>query len=115
MLLAAGVVSGLMGTTAALGGPAVAVLYQHERGPLVRSTLATYFLIGAAMSMIALALVGRLGPREAALAVGLLPGIAAGFWLSRWTSRWLDGGYTRVAVLLIAALAGLGSVLHGLL
>lgn len=115
LLVAAGVVSGLMGTTAALGGPAVAVLYQHERGPLVRSTLATYFLIGAFMSMSALALVGRLGAREGTLAVGLLPGIAAGFWASRWTSRWLDGGYTRVAVLLIAALAGLGSLLHGLL
>jgi uncharacterized membrane protein YfcA len=115
VLVGAGVVSGLMGTTAALGGPAVAVLYQHERGPLVRSTLATYFLIGALMSMVALALVGRLGAREGVLAVGLLPGIAAGFWTSRWTSRWLDGGYTRAAVLLIAGLAGLGSVLHGLL
>ena len=115
LLVAAGVVSGLMGTTAALGGPAVAVLYQHERGPLVRSTLATYFLIGAFMSMSALVLVGRLGLREVTLAAGLLPGIAAGFWASRWTSRWLDGGHTRTAVLLIAGLAGLGSVLHGLL
>jgi uncharacterized membrane protein YfcA len=114
LLVAAGVVSGLMGTTAALGGPAVAVLYQHERGALVRSTLATYFLVGAAMSLTALAIVGRLGPREFALALGLLPGIALGFLSSRWTSRWLDGGYTRVAVLLIAGIAGLGSVIHGL-
>lgn len=115
LLVAAGVVSGLMGTTAALGGPAVAVLYQHERGALVRATLATYFLVGAMMSMAALAFVGRLGARELGLAAGLLPGIALGFWGSRWTSRWLDRGYTRVAVLLVAGLAGLGSVIHGLL
>jgi uncharacterized membrane protein YfcA len=115
LLLFAGFVSGLMGTTAALGGPAVAVLYQHERGPLVRATLATYFLIGAMMSMVALVLVRRLGAREVALAVGLLPGIALGFLASRWTSRWLDRGYTRTAVLVIAGLAGLSSVLHGLL
>ena len=115
VLVFAGLVSGLMGTTAALGGPAVAVLYQHERGSLVRSTLATYFLIGAAMSMVALAVVGRLGRHELMLAAGLLPGIGLGFWGSRWTSRWLDQGYTRVAVLVIAALAGLTSVLHGLL
>jgi len=114
LLLLAGLVSGLMGTTAALGGPAVAVLYQHERGALVRSTLATYFLIGAGMSMVALTLVGRLGRHELLLALGLLPGIALGFLASRWTSRWLDQGYTRLAVLVIAALAGLTSVLHGL-
>ena len=114
LLVAAGVVSGLMGTTAALGGPAVAVLYQHERGPLVRATLAAYFLVGALMSMTALVIVGRLGQRELGLAVGLLPGIALGFGGSRWTSRWLDRGYTRLAVLAIAALAGLGSVIHGI-
>ena len=115
LLLFAGFVSGLMGTTAALGGPAVAVLYQHERGPLVRATLATYFLIGALMSTVALVLVGRLGVLEVTLAVGLLPGIGLGFVASRWTSRWLDQGYTRAAVLVIAGLAGLSSVLHGLL
>lgn len=115
LLLFAGFVSGLMGTTAALGGPAVAVLYQHERGPLVRSTLATYFLVGAVMSIAALVAVGRLGRSEVLLAVGLLPGIALGFSLSRFTSRWLDRGYTRLAVLLIAGVAGLSSVLHGLL
>ncbi len=115
LLMVAGLISGLMGTTAALGGPAVAVLYQHERGALVRSTLATYFLIGAAMSMVALALIGRLGAKEASLAVGLLPGIALGFLASRFTSRWLDQGRTRTAILVIAALAGLSSVMHGLL
>jgi uncharacterized membrane protein YfcA len=115
LLVAAGVISGLMGTTAALGGPAVAVLYQHERGALVRSTLATYFLVGCLMSMAALVVVGRLGQRELGLALGLLPGIALGFLGSSWTSRWLDRGYTRTAVLVIAALAGLGSVIHGVL
>jgi uncharacterized protein len=111
----AGLVSGLMGTTAALGGPAIAVLYQHERGELVRSTLATYFLVGAAMSMAALALVGRLGGREVVMGLGLMPGILVGFAASRWTSRWLDRGRTRTAVLLVAAIAGLSSVLHGIL
>lgn len=115
LLFAAGVVSGLMGTTAALGGPAVAVLYQHERGALVRATLATYFLIGAAMSLTALTAVGRLGVHELGLAAGLLPGIALGFGVSRWTSRVLDRGYTRAAVLLVAAVAGLASVLRGVI
>ncbi len=114
LLLAIGAISGFMGITSAIDGPPVAILYQHERGPLVRSTLATYFLVGAAMSILALTLVGRIGRHELALALGLWPGIALGFVSSHWIGRWLDGGRTRVAVLSVAALAGLGAVVHGL-
>jgi uncharacterized membrane protein YfcA len=114
LLSFAGLVSGLMGTTAALGGPAVAILYQHERGPMVRSTLATYFLIGAFMSLGALYLIGRLGRAEFELGVALLPGIVGGFLLSRGMGAWMDGGRTRTAVLLLSGLAGLASVIRGL-
>jgi uncharacterized membrane protein YfcA len=114
LLVAIGVLSGFMGITSAIDGPPVAILYQHERGALVRSTLATYFLIGAAMSIVALVLVGRIGGHEFSLALGLWPGIALGFVSSRWLGRWLDRGRTRAAVLLVAAFAGLAAVLHGL-
>ncbi|HEY3500105.1 MAG TPA: sulfite exporter TauE/SafE family protein [Polyangiaceae bacterium] len=114
-LVVAGVISGVMGTTAALGGPAVAILYQHERPELVRSTLATFFLIGALMSLPALAWVGRLGAEEGKLALLLLPGILLGFAVSARTARLLHGGRTRAAVLLVAGLAGATGVVRGLL
>ncbi len=114
LLVAVGVVSGFMGITSAIDGPPVAVLYQHEHGALVRSTLATYFLAGAAMSIIALTLVGRIGRAELGMALGLWPGIALGFVGSHWLGRWLDRGRTRTAVLLVAAFAGLAAVAHGL-
>jgi uncharacterized protein len=114
MLSFAGLVSGMMGTTAALGGPAVAILYQHERGPMVRSTLAAYFLIGAFMSLGALYLIGRLGRVELELGVALLPGIIGGFLMSKGMGAWMDRGRTRTAVLLLSGLAGLASVIRGL-
>ena len=114
LLSFAGLISGMMGTTAALGGPAVAILYQHERGPMVRSTLAAYFLVGAFMSLGALYLIGRLGRVELALGVALLPGIVGGFLLSRGMGAWMDRGRTRTAVLLLSGLAGLASVIRGL-
>jgi uncharacterized membrane protein YfcA len=113
-LMAAGLISGLMGTTSGLGGPAVAVLYQHEPGDRVRSTLAGYFLVGAVMSLSALAYAGRIGRAEASLSVGLLPGIVVGFLSSRRTSAWLDRGRTRTAVLVVAAVAGIASIARGL-
>jgi uncharacterized membrane protein YfcA len=114
LLAFAGLVSGLMGTSSGLGGPAVAVLYQNEPGNRVRSTLAGYFLIGAVMSLLALAYAGRMGRAEATLSLGLLPGIVVGFLSSRQTSAWLDRGRTRTAVLVVAAIAGAASILRGL-
>ena len=113
-LVGAGLISGVMGTTAALGGPAVALLYQHERPELVRSTLATFFLVGALMSLPALAFVGRLGREEGLLALGLLPGILLGFLASGVTGRFIHGTRVRAAVLLVAGLAGAAGVIRGL-
>lgn len=114
MLLGAGLVSGVMGTTAAIGGPAVAVLYQHEPGPLVRSTLAGYFIAGAAMSLMALFAVDRLGRDEILLGVAMIPGILLGIAVASPARRFLDRGYTRNAILVVSATAGLSAVVRGL-
>jgi uncharacterized membrane protein YfcA len=114
ILLGAGLLSGVMGTTAAIGGPAVAVLYQREAGPLVRSTLAGYFIVGAAMSMIALFLVGRLGRAEVELGFAMIPGILLGIAVANPARRFLDRGYTRNAILLVSAAAGLAAVVRGI-
>src|SRR5690606_39990084 len=48
--LAAGMVSGTTGTAAGIGGPPIALLYQHRAGPVVRSTLSATFLVGTVLS-----------------------------------------------------------------
>lgn len=114
MLVGAGLLSGIMGTTAAIGGPAVAVLYQREAGPLVRSTLAGYFIVGAVMSLVALSLVGRLGRAEVELGIAMIPGILLGIAVANPARRFLDRGYTRNAILLVSAAAGFSAVVRGL-
>lgn len=114
LLMGAGLLSGIMGTTAAIGGPAVAVLYQREAGPLVRSTLAGYFTVGALMSLAALFLVGRLGREEVELGVAMIPGILLGIAVANPARRFLDRGYTRSAILLVSAAAGFSAVVRGL-
>ncbi len=106
-LLAGGALSGLMGTIAAVGGPPLALLYQHAPGARVRGTLSSVFLVGTVMSLTALVLVGRFGPDELSLSLTLLPGVVVGFFLSRRIASRLDQGYTRRAVLSVAAVAGL--------
>ncbi|UCF20801.1 MAG: sulfite exporter TauE/SafE family protein [Gemmatimonadota bacterium] len=110
-LSAAGLLSGFMGTTAAIGGPPIALLLQRLPGDRLRGTLSGFFLVGASVSLLALTVIGRFGGEELRLAVLLLPGILLGFWVSAHTARFLDRGYTRAAVLAAATAAGLIAVL----
>lgn len=113
-LVAAGALSGLFGTIAAVGGPPMLLLYQHASGARIRSTASGFFLIGTVISIGALWLVGRFGLYEIRLALLMLPGVLAGYLLSGPATRYVDRGYTRPAVLTLSGLAGLGVVVRQL-
>jgi uncharacterized membrane protein YfcA len=105
-LLVGGALSGIMGTIASIGGPPMALLYQHASGARVRGTLSSFFLVGTITSLAALVFVGRFGREELRLSLLLLPGALFGFFGSRRLATRLDRGYTRRAVLMVAAVAG---------
>ena len=63
----AGAVSGISGTAAAIGGPFLALVLQHERPQRVRSTLAVFFIAGSMLGLTGLFLGGEL-PREQVVA-----------------------------------------------
>lgn len=111
-LFLAGSVSGFMGTTAAIGGPAVALLYQHDEGPTVRASLAAYFTAGSLMSIAALFWVQRFGATDLLQGASMLPGVFVGFALSGRSGAFLDKGRTRTAVLLVAGLSGVAAMIR---
>ena len=113
-LTVAGMAAGIMSTFTSIGGPPIALLYQHEEGPRVRGTLAAFFTIGVIFSMGGLHVAGRFGWTEVRLAAWLLPGVVFGFVLSRWSARWLDRGHTRALVLVTSAVASVLVVISGL-
>lgn len=102
-LLVAGVASGAGGTAASIGGPPLALLYQHASGPRVRATMAAYFVLGSAVSVAALAMAGQVGTRQLMATMVLTPFLLVGFALSGPACRVLDAGWTRRAVLAVAA------------
>ena len=112
--LLAGTASGLFATTAAIGGPPAALLYQSRPGPEVRATLSLLFLLGGLISLAGLLLAGRLSPAHLALAALFTPAMVAGFALSRPLGRRVDTGWLRPAVLLFAGAAGVLAVVRGL-
>jgi uncharacterized membrane protein YfcA len=114
-LVVAGLLSGFMGTTAAVGGPPIALLLQHKPGAELRATLSGFFLVGASVSLLALATIGRFGVPELWLALTLLPGILVGFWISGRTARILDRGYSRTVVLALSSAAAVAVILRQVL
>jgi uncharacterized membrane protein YfcA len=113
-LLAAGAISGFTGTTVAIDGPPMALVYQRARGATLRGTMSLYFLVGSVLSLAALAVFGKLGERELRAAIELVPFVAVGFALSGAVARALDRGYTRTAVLVLAAVSSLVLIAHQL-
>ena len=114
ILVAAGAASGFMATTAGLGGPPVALVYQRETGLRLRGTLAAYFIVGTVLSLLALAWAGRFSKEEVRLSFLLIPGTVLGYFLSRPAAAYLDAGYTRTAVLAVSILAAISVMLTAL-
>ncbi|MCF6472985.1 sulfite exporter TauE/SafE family protein [Nonomuraea sp. MG754425] len=106
----AGFVSGITGTATGIGGPPIALVYQNAKGPQIRATLAMFFFLSAAQSLVILQLVGEL-PAQALLTGGvLIVPMVLGFLVSGPLRRYLDGGKVRRAVLAVAALSAVGLI-----
>lgn len=101
-LVVAGVASGTFGTAAAIGGPPIALLYQHSAGPTVRATMAVFFALGSLASVIGLAIGGQVHGEPVTQAALLLPFMVVGFLVSNPLRRILDAGWMRPAVLVVA-------------
>ena len=105
-LFGTGTLSGFMGTTSAIGGVPMALIYQNLKGPHLRATLSGIFVIGTSISILSLIFIGRLGLPEVKRALVLFPGIMAGFVISKYTAKILDRGYIRLTVLILATISG---------
>jgi len=99
--------SGFVSTVSAVGGPPMALVYQHEAAAKIRGTLNTVFTIGTPISLVGLWWAGWFGVPELTLGILLMPGVVIGFLLSRYTAERLDGRHTRPAILALAAATAL--------
>jgi hypothetical protein len=72
----------------------------------VRATLAAYFVVGAALSLVGLGLAGQATAQDLALAGVLAPCLLAGYALAGPLKRHIDSGRTRVAVLAVCGASG---------
>ena len=103
--VASGVASGVTGTAAGIGGPPVALLYQHHPGPTMRATLAATFFFGTLLSILMLGIAREIRFADVLIACVLIPIIIVGSLLGRRAHDILDRGWMRPAVLVFAAIS----------
>jgi uncharacterized protein len=97
--------SGFVSTVSSIGGPPMALVYQNEEGPRIRSTLSAIFTIGTVISAAGLWWIGRFGVQELLLGALLMPGVLIGFGLSRHLGAAIDRSHLRPAILAFSALS----------
>ena len=105
--LAVGLFTGITETATGIGGPPLALLYQHAKAPVLRATVALCFLVGEVMSLMVLAISGRLGSEQLLAALYLAPAVLLGSAVSRLAHHRIAGRGLRLAVLSFAIVSGL--------
>jgi uncharacterized membrane protein YfcA len=104
--LTAGLVTGVTETSTGVGGPPLALVYQHRPAPVLRSTVAACFLIGEVISLVILAVSDSVNTDQLRMAFLLLPAVVVGALLSRLVHHRLDGRVMRYLVLGFALVSG---------
>lgn len=112
---AVGFISGATGTATSIGGPPLALLYQHRPPHQVRSTLAVFFVTGSAISLIGLGIAGELTVEEVQIAALLVPVLALGVALGTLLRSRLPLAVMRPALLTVSAVSAVALIVKSLL
>jgi len=111
----AGLISGVAGTATSIGGPPLAILYQHHHPRVLRPTLAAYFAIGAALSLVGLGIAGELDGDVTLLALALSPILALGVAASIPIRRRVPTRLIRTVVLVVCAASAVALLVRSVL
>lgn len=104
--VAAGLVTGVTETATGIGGPPLALVYQHHAAAVLRSTIAFCFVVGELISLASLSVAGHASAPQFEAALLLVPPLAVGAVLSRSVHRRVDGRVLRACVLVFAIVSG---------
>jgi uncharacterized membrane protein YfcA len=110
--LAAGAVTGITETATGIGGPPLALVYQHHAAASLRANIAVCFLVGELFSLVLLAAAGKLTLWQVEAAALLFPGLALAGLCSQTVYSRVDQKLLRVFVLGFAIVSGLVLIAH---
>jgi len=111
----AGVVSGITGLVASIGGPPLALMYRSSTGATVRASLGVVFAIGVTVSITARGIAGHITTDDLLVAASLLPSLAVGLRVGRALAPGIEGSALRRAILAVSAASALALLAQNLI
>lgn len=112
-LVSTGVITGITETATGIGGPPLALVYQHVPVATLRASVALCFLIGELVSLVVLAASGKLASANLAPVLWMLPALGVGMLLSHWIHRSINTRFLRNFVILFAIVSGVVVLANG--
>ncbi|WP_119977378.1 sulfite exporter TauE/SafE family protein [Shewanella algidipiscicola] len=106
-LFIAGVLSGIFGNIAAIGGPPMAILLSGKDAKQFRAALSAFFIFSSMIALIILAFSGLLTLRHLYLSVLLLPSVLLGFIVANRIVGAVDKRKTQLLTLVLCSLSAL--------
>ena len=113
-LTTAGFFSGVLGTATSVGGPPMALVYQHKDRVTTRNDLALFFLLSTPVSIIMLALNGWFTLQTVYLTLPLIPGVALGYLLAEFLAGRFQEATVKKLIIALSVLAAWSVLLDGL-
>lgn len=104
--VAAGLITGVTETATGIGGPPLALVYQHHPVAVMRSTIAICFLVGEIISLAFLWHEGRIVVSQLTAAAQLLPALGLGALLSHTIHHRINTRTLRAFVMLFSIVSG---------
>lgn len=106
-LLGAGVVSGIFGNIAAIGGPPMAILLAGKDASQFRAALSAFFIFSSMIALCILAVTGLLEIKHLWLSLMLLPSVILGYLVAGKVVGRIDKHKTKMATLVLCAISAL--------
>lgn len=105
-LISTGVITGITETATGVGGPPLALVYQHSPVATLRGSVALCFLVGEVISLVVLALGGHLQAKQISPVLTLGFPLALGVLASHWARHLINESRLRRFVLIFAFISG---------
>ncbi|MDN3717711.1 sulfite exporter TauE/SafE family protein [Vibrio breoganii] len=109
-LVSAGFLSGFLGMSSGIGGPPLALLWQHQAAMLVRANLAAFFVISSIISLIIQIPIGYMSMKHLYLSLPLLPASYFGGRLAIIFVERIPQHMVRALSLGLCSIAALGTI-----
>ncbi|ASJ95539.1 sulfite exporter TauE/SafE family protein [Shewanella marisflavi] len=106
-LFSAGVISGIFGNIAAIGGPPLAILLSGKDAKQFRAALSAFFIFSSAIAMVILGLTGLLTPQHFYSSALLLPSVLLGYLMANRLVGRIDKQKTRMMTLILCSLSAI--------